>query len=156
MASLLLLLTANGAPIIASNLFKDRGAWQVDGGRRFVDRQPIFGKSKTWRGIAASVVSCTVVALLLGLPALVGVLFGAFAMGGDLLSSFVKRRLNVPPSGRMTGLDQLPEALLPLILLQQPLALEAVELVAAVAIFFFLEVGLSRWLYRWHIRERPY
>jgi hypothetical protein len=45
----------------------------------------------------------------------IGVVVGSMAMLGDLFSSFVKRRLNLPPSSRATFLDQVPESLFPLL-----------------------------------------
>ena len=154
--SLLLLLTANGAPIIACYLLRGRGSWRVDAGLVFFDYEPLLGEAKTWRGIAAAVMCCMVIALLLGYPAVLGVQFAVYAMLGDLISSFIKRRLHITVSDRATGLDQIPEALLPLVMLQHELALGPSEIAAAVIGFFFLELGLSRLLYHWHIRKRPY
>lgn len=153
---LLLLLAANGAPIIGCYLLGVRGAWRVDGGARFLDGEPLLGAAKTWRGIAAALAGCALMALLLGYPARLGFEFGVYAMLGDLLSSFAKRRLRIPPSGRATGLDQLPEALLPLWLLQRQLELGAVDIVVTLLAFFVLERWLSRLLYRFRIRNRPY
>jgi ABC-type branched-subunit amino acid transport system permease subunit len=154
--SLLLLLTANGAPVIACYLLGPRGAWRVDAGLGFIDQQPLFGAAKTWRGIAAALVGCTVMAMMLGYPPGLGVRFALYAMLGDLFSSFIKRRLRIAPSGKATGLDQLPEALLPLWLLRQQLNLALLDIVVVVLAFFILERWLSRLLYRWHIRKRPY
>lgn len=154
--SLLLLLTANGAPIIASYLLRDRGAWRVDAGKVFPDHEPLLGQSKTWRGILVAVLGCWLMALLLGYPGVLGIQFASYAMLGDLFSSFLKRRLHVPPSGRMIGLDQVPEALLPLLFLHQELALGVMEIMVIVGVFVLLDEGISRWLYRWHIRNRPY
>ena len=49
----------------------------------------------------------------LGHAAWHGVVIGATAMAGDLLSSFCKRRLKLAPSSQALGLDQIPEVLLP-------------------------------------------
>lgn len=154
--SLLLLLTANGSPIIASYMLGETAAWRVDAGRCFIDHQPLFGESKTWRGIVAAIVSSWALALVLGYPGELGVKFAAYAMLGDLLSSFIKRRLLIPPSGRMTGLDHLPEALLPLLFLRQELGLGPAGIAMVVALFVVFDEGLSRLLYRWCIRKRPY
>lgn len=48
---------------------------------------------------------------------LCGILVGAYAMLGDLLSSFLKRRIRLPSSSRAPVLNQLPEALLPTVIL---------------------------------------
>ena len=78
------------------------------------------------------------------------------AMAGDLFSSFVKRRLGLPPSSRALGLDQIPESLLPLLVCRQSLSLTALDIGLAVAIFFVGELGISRLLYKAHLRDEPY
>jgi CDP-2,3-bis-(O-geranylgeranyl)-sn-glycerol synthase len=77
-------------------------------------------------------------------------------MLGDLASSFVKRRLGRRTHSQALGLDQVPESLLPLLLLQERLALGAGEMALIVALFVALELMLSRLLFRWHLRDRPY
>lgn len=155
-SSLLLLLLANGAPIIAEYLMKARGAWRIDGGRSFIDGEPLFGESKTWRGIIAATLACWLMGLVLGYPGMLGVVFALYAMLGDLITSFIKRRLHIPASGRMTGLDQLPESLLPLLLLQQELGLGLIDIAMVVAAFLLFGEALSRLLFHWQIRKRPY
>ena len=77
-------------------------------------------------------------------------------MAGDLLSSFIKRRLNRPPSSRAIGLDQIPESLLPLLACHEALALTAADIGIVVAAFFAGAVILSRLLYRVGLRDEPY
>jgi CDP-2,3-bis-(O-geranylgeranyl)-sn-glycerol synthase len=77
-------------------------------------------------------------------------------MAGDLFSSFVKRRLGVPTSGRATGLDQLPEALIPLLACRGALALTLADIAATAAMFFVGEIVLSRLLFRLRVRDRPH
>ncbi len=115
---LLLLAVANMAPIGATWLLGSRWSHPLDGGCRFVDGRPLLGPSKTWRGLAAAVLGCTVAAPLMGLPASAGAALGLLAMAGDAASSFAKRRLGIASGGRATGLDQVPEALLPLLALR--------------------------------------
>ena len=78
------------------------------------------------------------------------------AMVGDLSSSFLKRRLNLPPSSRATGIDQVPECLLPAMVIRSTLGLTAFDVVSVVIIFFLGEVLLSRLLFNWNIRDHPY
>ena len=153
---LILLTIANGVPVIAKRLLGDRFAWPLDGNVRFIDGRPLFGASKTIRGLVLAVVATGAVAPLLGLAVTTGVLVGAGAMVGDLSSSFTKRRLDFKPSSRATGLDQVPESLIPVLLCRQELGLGAADIVAVVAIFFAGEILLSRLLFRMHIRDRPY
>ena len=112
---LLLLGVANSAPIAAKHLLGMRWSAPLDAGWRFVDGRPLLGASKTVRGFVAAVVGAAIAAELLGLSLRLGAEVGALAMVGDALSSFVKRRLGIAASGRATGIDQIPEALLPLL-----------------------------------------
>ncbi len=153
---LLLLLVANGAPIVAHNIFQARFLQPVDGGRLAWDGRPWFGASKTWRGLLAALVSTPLVAWLLAYPAHLGLVVALGAMCGDLFSSFIKRRLRIPASGQALGLDQIPEALLPLLLCAPLLNLHAWDFVGILIAFFVLELVLSRVLYMLHIRKRPY
>ena len=152
----LLLAVANGAPVIATRIFGQRFSCPLDGGVEFVDRKPLLGKSKTVRGIVVSILLSALAAPLLGLGWKIGVVVGSAAMAGDLVSSFVKRRLNLTPSSRATGLDQIPESLFPLLACRGALALSILDIGFGVAIFFVGEVVLSRLLYKAHIRDRPY
>jgi hypothetical protein len=153
---MILLTLANGTPVVARKIFGRRFAWPLDAGIKFLDGRPLLGASKTIRGIALSLLVSAAGAPLIGLDARIGAVVAGAAMAGDLLSSFVKRRLDLPPSSRATGLDQIPESLLPLLACRGALSLSAADIAARVAVFFVGEVILSRLLYRLRLRERPY
>jgi CDP-diglyceride synthetase len=125
---LLLLGVANGMPVLARRVFKDRLAAPIDGGVAFVDGRPLFGRSKTIRGIAASVAFTSLIGLLLGFDLSTAASFASLSMVGDLASSFIKRRLGFETHAQAFGLDQLPEALLPLLVLQKTLGLTWVDI----------------------------
>jgi len=93
---LVLLVVANGTAVIAKKLLGAAFARPLDGGALFVDGQPIFGPSKTIRGIVLSLLVTCICAQLMGLGWQVGILVATFAMAGDLFSSFLKRRLHLP------------------------------------------------------------
>lgn len=152
----LLLAVANGAPVIATWIFGQRFACRVDAGVELWDGQPLLGKSKTLRGLFVSVLSSALAAPLLGLDWQIGFVVGGAAMAGDLSSSVVKRRLNLAPSSRATGLDQIPESLLPLLACRGALSLSVLDITIGVAVFFAGEVVISLLLYKIHIRDRPY
>jgi CDP-archaeol synthase len=152
----LLLAVANGAPVIATRMCGERFAWRVDAGINFFDGRPLLGKSKTLRGLLVSVLSSVLAAPLLGLDWQIGFVVGGAAMAGDLFSSLVKRRLNLAPSSRATGLDQIPESLFPLLACRGALSLSVLDITIGVAVFFAGEVVLSLLLYKVHIRDRPY
>lgn len=153
---LLLLALANTAPLLLKRWLGARWAWPIDAGLRFVDGRPLLGASKTWRGCGAAVLATALAAPLFGLPLLVGATIGAASMAGDALSSFVKRRLGMAPSGKATGLDQIPEALLPLLLVRESLGLTLAQIVAVTLVFFVLEMPLAAWFHRLGLRDRPY
>jgi hypothetical protein len=154
--ALALVLLANGAPVLATRLFGSFGGAPVDGGGVLADGRPLFGRSKTWRGLALGVTAPTVGAPLLGVDCHVGALLGALAMAGDLASSFLKRRLGVPASGAAPGIDQVPESLLPMLGATSALGLSLTEAVIGSALFWAGEVVLSPILHRLGIRDRPH
>ena len=156
-AQLLILLgLANGAPVVTKLILGDRFSNPLDLNWKFVDGKPLFGSSKTIRGVLIAITVTAASAPLLGLRFEIGLLAGATAMAGDLFSSFVKRRLNLPPSSRATGLDQIPEALFPLLACRAALGLSTLDILLACAIFFVGELLLSRLLFRIHLRDEPY
>ena len=106
---LVLLTFANGTPIVAKKIFGSRFALPLDAGIIFFDGRPVFGASKTMRGIVVSILITSAIAPFIGLDLTIGAIVASSAMAGDLFSSFVKRRLNFPPSSQALGLDQVPE-----------------------------------------------
>jgi hypothetical protein len=153
---LLLLIIANGAPIILKKLLGDRWAWPVDGGLAFLDGQPLLGASKTWRGVMVSILFTAIAAKILGFSLTLGVVVAVGAMLGDLCSSFIKRRLRIKVSGMAPGLDQIPESLFPLLLLRDEWELTAREMFELVTAFLVLSYAVSQVLYRLRIRLQPY
>jgi CDP-archaeol synthase len=157
LAQLLILLSlANGSPVIAKRIFGETFAVPLDGNVRFVDGYPLFGPSKTVRGLVTSLVVTALGALLLGLHIWVGLLVATMAMSGDLLSSFVKRRLHLASSSKATGLDQIPESFFPLLACRFALSLTAVDILVGCIMFLVGEVLLSHLFFRLRLRDRPY
>jgi len=153
---LVLSALANGTPLAAKKIFASRFSCPVDGGMTLADGRPLFGPSKTVRGVLASILVTTACAPLIGLPASIGAIAAAAAMAGDLFSSFVKRRLNFPPSSQAIGLDQVPESLFPMLACRHALSLTMIDVVLGVVIFFAGELILSVLLFRLDLRDRPY
>lgn len=153
---LIMLVVANGAPIVACNLFGERFGRALDGGRRWFDGRPLLGHSKTLRGILSALLVTALVAPLLGHAARLGLGVGALAMTGDLLSSFLKRRLALEPSSMALGLDQIPESLLPAVALHGAFGLGWGDVVVVSGAFLLLSVLLSALLYAVGVRKQPY
>jgi hypothetical protein len=153
---LFLLLVANGTPLMAQKVLGKHLSYPVDGDHGFVDGRPVFGPRKTLRGVVCSIVVTTASAPVVGLGWKIGLMVGGLAMVGDLFSSFLKRRLRRLPSSPIVGIDQIPESLFPLLACMGPLSLSIGDVAIGVAIFFIGELALSRVLYAFDLRDRPY
>ena len=156
-AQLLLLLTlANGVPVIAKRFLGNVLEHPLDGGISLPDGQPLFGHSKTIRGVALSLIVTAFGAPWIGLDWSVGLLVSATAMTGDLFSSFTKRRMKLAPGSMALGLDQIPESVLPAIACRWVLSVTVLDIILVTALFFVGELVASRALYTLKIRDRPY
>lgn len=147
---------ANLTPILAHGVCGRRWGRPIDGGVRFFDGRPLFGRSKTVRGVLTAIFVTGFAGMAVGLSFKLGVLIGAMAMLGDLSSSFIKRRLGLAPSSQACGLDQVPESLLPALAAIPYLPVTLIQVMVVVALFFVVEVRLSPVLFRLRIRRRPY
>jgi len=153
---LLLALTANGAPVLGKRFLGAHWAAPLDGGLNFFDGRPLLGRSKTLRGLVLSLAATATVAVLLGYSWQLGLLYSAMSMTGDVFSSFTKRRLGIPPSGKFRGLDQLPELVLPMWVCHEPLGVTGWDITMLTGLFFAGDFVLSKVLFRLGIREHPY
>lgn len=153
---LLLLLIANGTPILARIVLGEHFQCPLDGGKLWLDGRPLLGHAKTIRGVLSAILMTTLVAPIFAVSWSIGLLIGSFAMLGDLLSSFLKRRLGLGPSSMALGLDQFPESFIPLLVCQPLLDLSWSTVIYLTAAFFILELLISRLLYWLGIRKNPY
>jgi len=131
----LLVVIANGAPVVISLLMGHRWNAPLDGGLRLFDQRPVLGPSKTFRGVLASVLATGLLAPLFGFSPVIGAGFACLAMLGDTCSSFIKRRLGIASGHPVLLLDQLPESLLPLWFMQSIVGGTTAEILVAAAIF---------------------
>jgi len=153
---LLLIIIANGAPILIRWLLSDRFNLAVDFGQKLADDNRLFGSSKTWRGILAALFATGIAAWLLGYSPQIGLQVASYAVLGDLASSFAKRRLSMQPSSMAPLLDQVPESLFPALMMQHTFKLDLLSVIMLVLTFIIIELTLSHILYKWGIRKRPY
>ena len=107
---------ANAAPVIFG------GGPQMDFGKRFLDGKPFLGSHKTWRGFFAGLIVGTLVGLAqtiiyeqvlfeygtqFSYSILLGFLLSLGALTGDLIESFIKRRLSRSPGSSLPVADQI-------------------------------------------------
>jgi len=156
LALVFLLVVSNGTPVVANWILRERFAAPLDGGIGFVDGRPLFGRAKTIRGFVLAIVATAAAAPMVGLDWKIGALVGAAAMVGDVFSSFLKRRMGLAASSRATGLDQVPEALFPLLASAGELSLTFADIAVTTAIFIVGEIIFSPLFFRLGVRERPY
>jgi CDP-diglyceride synthetase len=154
--SLILISAANGAPVLIARMLGARFAHPIDGGIVLRDGHPLFGRSKTWRGVASALLLAVSAAVLIGLPWRLGALAAASAMAGDCLSSFVKRRFGLEPSSMALGLDQGPESLFPAVACSAYLPLDPVGVAVIVLVFSVGVLAISRLSFVAGLRDRPY
>lgn len=111
---------ANAAPVIFG------GGYPLDAGKLLWDGKPIFGSNKTVRGFFAGLLVGTFAGFVLsslyqldGFPQnflfqydiLLGFMLSLGALTGDMLHSFIKRRLDISPGSPLPVADQLDFAL---------------------------------------------
>lgn len=153
--ALVLLLIANGVPVLTGALKRTRTASPIDNGLRLADGHRLLGTAKTWRGLLAALGATMLAAYLLGYGIVTGFFFAIGAMAGDLLASFCKRRLGRTEGSHVRGLDTVPESFLPLLMVKSPLGVDWFEIAILVGAFYLIEEWLSPLLYKWHLRQQP-
>jgi CDP-2,3-bis-(O-geranylgeranyl)-sn-glycerol synthase len=107
---------ANAVPVIFG------GGYPLDAGRTFFDGKPMFGSHKTLRGFFSGLVVGTSVGFIqtflfqhvlfqydpqFRYDVLLGFMLSLGALVGDLIESFIKRRLDLPPGSSLPIADQL-------------------------------------------------
>jgi len=107
---------ANAAPVIFG------GGKPMDFGKTFFDGKPFLGSHKTFRGFLAGIIVGTLVGLVQTLiyeqvlfqyspqfqySILLGFVLSLGALTGDLIESFIKRRLNRSPGSSIPVADQI-------------------------------------------------
>ena len=113
---------ANSAPVIFRNMFK-KLAIPVDLNTK-INGKPVFGKNKTYRGFLVGTISSIIVAYIQSVLyrydffsrlsfidysnwLLFGFLIGLGVLFGDLIGSFIKRRIGISSGESFVPLDQL-------------------------------------------------
>lgn len=143
-ALLLLMLVANGSPVVMRAWLGDRMDWPLDGGIVLGDGRPLLGSSKTVVGAVTAIVTSAVLAPWLGLAWHIGAVVGLCSMIGDAASSFVKRRRGLQPGAMAIGLDQVPESLLAMLVCKPLLDLTWLQVIVLTLLFMIANLAISR------------
>ena len=100
---------ANATPVVLS------GGGALDRDRNWIDGKPLFGDHKTLRGTISGLAAGFLIGLAQGSP-FRGALLSIGAIGGDLIVSFFKRRMNLKPGALLPIADQMGFIILAVIL----------------------------------------
>ena len=107
---------ANAAPVIFG------GGKPMDFGKKFFDGKPFFGSHKTFRGFLAGIIVGTLVGMAQTIiyenilfeynsqfqySILLGFMLSIGALTGDLIESFIKRRISRSPGSSLPVADQI-------------------------------------------------
>jgi len=151
---------ANGAPVIFG------GGPSIDRGRKFLDGKPIFGPNKTIRGFIAGLLigilagwAQETLAPNIGLEkgsVVLGFVLSVGALAGDLIGSFVKRRLNLRPGAPLPISDQMDFVLVALLfsLMVDPPTIHAAAIIIILTLPIHLSANLIAYLLR--MKKNPW
>jgi CDP-2,3-bis-(O-geranylgeranyl)-sn-glycerol synthase len=172
---------ANMAPVIAKKIkFLEKLKKPIDQDQKFADGRSIFGKHKTYRGFLVAIIAGVIMAIVqsvlfylpffrwVSLPGLdygsitivcvLGFLMGTGAITGDLIKSFVKRRMNVNPGKKFLPWDQI-DFVLGAYLFVVPFFIQLLSwqlFVSSVLTSFFLHIIVNHIAYYLHIRKEKW
>ncbi len=135
-----------------------------------VNNKPIFGKNKTFRGLVFGVLFAIIIAYLQFLLysnnifvdaaivdysnwLLIGFLLGLGAVIGDLVESFVKRRLNYEPGKPFVPFDQLDFVIGALIFVYPVVKLTLDKIIIILLLSFVLHIVMNHLSFYTGIRK---
>jgi len=142
------ILLVNFLPFVASLLCEERFSRPIDGGLLWRDGRPLLGSHKTFRGLLAGVLGGVIISPMLTITWPVAAGAALLSMSGDLLTSFIKRRLHYPSGKPVPVFDHLFESLFPLLFLYNFLQLSLWHITAILTLFLvFAHLGSQFWQY---------
>jgi len=169
-------ILANIAPILAARVpILEPYDQPLDFGKTFRGKR-VFGSHKTWRGLAAGIVTATFLFWLqqlavehyawaanftrqidyAHLPTLIlGPLFAIGALGGDAIESFFKRQHGIPPGGGWFPWDQVDSVLGTILVVLPFIVLTAWQYVLIVAMMPVLHIVFTYVGHLVGLREDP-
>lgn len=152
---------ANASPVI----FK--GKTPMDFGKNFVDGKRILGDGKTWRGFFGGLCTGIFVAVIqyyitpnfygsLTMALKLGFALSLGALLGDLIGSFIKRRVGMPRGYPAVGLDQWGFVITALILAYPVKTLSTGQVLFLLAVTPFIHWGANIFAYKMGWKNVPW
>jgi CDP-2,3-bis-(O-geranylgeranyl)-sn-glycerol synthase len=162
---------ANMAPVLIKGSFKELKI-PIDFNTK-IDNNTIFGRHKTFRGLIFGILFAIIITFIQYLLyhldffklisfidysnwLLIGFLFGAGAIFGDLIESFFKRRLNIKPGKSFIPWDQLDFAIGSLIFIYPFYKLSFSKIITILILSFVLHIVVNHIAYYLKIRNEKW
>ncbi|OYT65417.1 hypothetical protein B6U74_03625 [Candidatus Bathyarchaeota archaeon ex4484_205] len=133
------------------------GGKPLDGGRLFLDNNPLFGPNKTIKGFIAGIVVGSIVGSV-QLHPLLGFLLSFGALMGDLAGSFIKRRFSLKPGAPFPPVDQLDFLWVSIIFSYPilPFPLSLWDFLIINIITFLLHISSNLFAYKLGLKKNPW
>ena len=162
---------ANMAPVIVKNIFNNLKV-PIDFNRK-INNKPIFGKNKTFRGLVFGIIFAVIIAfiqfifynnnILVDLAIidysnwlLIGFLMGFGAVFGDLIESFIKRRLDYGPGESFVPFDQIDFVIGALIFIYPLIVLSLNKIIIILLLSFVLHIMVNHIAFYSGIRKEKW
>ena len=161
---------ANMAPIIVKNAFNNLKI-PIDFNKK-INNKPIFGKNKTFRGLIFGIIFAVITAFIQFLLyrnnifanisidysnwMLIGFLMGFGAIFGDLIESFVKRRINYKPGKSFVPFDQLDFVVGALIFIYPIIMLSLNKIIIILLLSFVLHITVNHLAFYTGMRKKKW
>lgn len=162
---------ANMAPVILKNFFR-KLAFPIDLNKK-INNKPIFGINKTYRGVIFGIIFAIFITFLQYILyknniffdisivdysnwLLLGFLLGFGAIIGDLMESFVKRRLNYPPGKPFVPFDQLDFVIGALIFVAPIVILSISKIITILLLTFVLHILINHIAFYTNVRQEKW
>jgi CDP-2,3-bis-(O-geranylgeranyl)-sn-glycerol synthase len=140
---------ANASPVVMG------GGAPLDGGRTWRDGRPLLGSHKTIKGTFFGILIGTLVGFI-QFNAIGGLLQATGAITGDLVVSFIKRRMNMVPGESLPLADQLDFIIVAIIFSStvQQTSLDKIIAIILVTVPIHYVVNFIAWLLK--LKENPW
>lgn len=146
---------ANATPLLVIKLIKQ--GHPIDLNRNFIDEKPIFGPGKTIEGFFIGILIGTITGIIQDQSNILrAVTLSLGAMFGDLVGSFIKRRLNIRRGDPAPILDQLAFILGAIILSSYFENYEVKEAIMIVLITIPLHIFTNKLAYIFGLKKVPW
>lgn len=162
---------ANMAPVIVKNIFNKLKV-PIDFNKK-INNKPVFGRNKTFRGLIFGVLFAIVIAYLQFLLhsnnifvdisivdysnwLSIGFLLGFGAIFGDLVESFVKRRMDYKPGKAFVPFDQLDFVVGALIFVVPLVVLSLNKILVILLLSFVLHIIVNHLAFYLKIRKEKW